>query len=166
MTGRAPAPRWDRWAMVAGTLLIVAIVAWPAPTAEAQDDWTVGLKAGSLLGLGGVTLERATGGNAALLNLGFAEGRQTLLVLGRRYGSPQPDGRAYVDARLGLLRVDSGPGADWVSLFAVGTGYELPRLGVVRIALETGLGLQNVQPSFTPLTRAGVFLGATIGVSF
>lgn len=147
-------------------MALTLLTAWSAGPAQAQDHWTVGLKAGSLLGLGGVTLERGTGGSAALLNVGFAEGRQTLLILGRRYAAAQPGNRAYLDVRLGALRIDSGATAEWVSLFGLGAGYELPILGVLRVAIETGIGLQNIEPSFTPLTRAGVFLGGTIGVRF
>ncbi len=158
-------PSWPSLCVAAG-LAITLLTAWPAVTAQAQDHWAVGLKAGSLLGLGGITLERGTAGSAGLLNVGFAEGRQTLLILGRRYASAQPGNRAYLDVRLGALRVDSGATAEWVSLFGLGAGYELPMLGLVRLAIETGIGLQNIEPSFTPLTRAGVFIGGTIGVRF
>lgn len=152
--------------VVAVSIAVALLSAPPAATAQAQPYWAVGVKAGALLGLGGMALERGVAESAALLNVGFAEGRQTLLILGRRYGAAQPGNRAYLDVRLGALRVDSGATAEWVSLFGLGAGYELPRLGVLRLAIETGIGLQNIEPSFTPLTRAGVFLGATVGVRF
>lgn len=148
-----------------GALFILSI-AWPTETGRSQSHWTVGLKAGSLLGLGGVALEHETDASAVLVNLGFADGRQTLLLSGRRYGSAQPGNRTYLDARLGVMRVGGGTTADWVSLFAFGAGYEAPLLGIVRLTIETGVGLQNIEPSFTPLTRAGIFLGGTAGIRF
>lgn len=142
------------------------VLSCAAQTGQAQTRWHLGIKAGSMLGIGGIALERGNGASAIGANVGIGEDRQVLVFIGRRYGSARAGNRAFVDARIGMMRVDSGVSARFINMMAVGAGYEAPTLGLLRLTVEAGLGAHDIQPSFTPLTQAGLFVGATVSVNF
>lgn len=143
--------------------LAIALLLSTTP-ARAQTHWAVGVKSGSMLGLVGLAAERETAGTAVGVNAGIEEGRQTVFFLGRRYSKLDPGNRPYVDVRLGVLRVEVGQSAEWIGLLAIGAGYEAPRVGPLRVTIEGGIGLQNLDPSFTPISRAGIFIGGSVRV--
>lgn len=155
------------WCLRVVAILSLVIVTSASSMGQAQTRWTVGAKTGAIMGLIGIEVEREWTGTSLLLNAGGRADRLALMLMGRRYAAPRVGNRTFVDIRVGILQLRSGAAQqEIVSLFGVGGGYEAPLLGILRLTIETGVGLLDVNPTFTPLTQAGLYLGGTIGLSF
>ena len=154
-------------AVVAGILGLVALMTMAPQEVLAEDRWVVGVKTGATLGFIGLELEREWAGRSVLLNAGGGIDRPvSALLIGRQYLTPNPISRPFFDVRLGTLGTGTVSEGRLSSFVGAGLGFEWRPIWVWRINLEVGIGVFDVDPSFTRIVHMGVFFGLSIGSYF